>query len=539
MFSFLYLMMLFAQGGPSTAAADQATCAALMEMPDVTITYAVIKPATTTTPQHCYVQGNIQGRIRFHMQLPMRSGWNGKLVNIGDGGKDGDLDFADNYVAEGYATANSNMGHDAGSTPGASFAYENLASMIDFGHRAVHLTANASKAIVRAYYRSAPRYSYFEGCSTGGREALMEAQRYPDDFDGIVSGAPVYDYQALNVSHVWMAQRVFADNFAGNLAFDKDGDGIPESLTKLNILRDAVLAKCDARDGIKDGVIDNPPACDFKPEVDLSSRMCPQDRNADDCFTRRQIQTIKDIYRGPYDSRGVAIYKGMDLGSEYDWARTMIAHRGNNMFPAKLLYGVDHVNYLFYEKSPGVPPANRTDTKQRLDKKAMPPEFGWWEFNVDDVTAGKGAAMSAITDAKDPNLSRFLIRKGGKLLMYHGWADPEGQAQPTIDYYKNVLQTTFNGDAQAAREKIRLFMVPGMGHCGDGPGPNSWNRLAPLADWIEKGVAPDNIIARHFVNGRQDNERKVCAYPQRAVYTGPAGGENNSANWLAQNFACR
>src|SRR5262245_16084643 len=176
-FNFVYLMMLLgAQGAPAPPADDQAACAALMEMLDLTITYAVLKPATAAAPQHCYVQGNIQGRIRFHVQLPMRGNWNGKLVNIGHAGKDGDLDFADNYVAEGYATAKCNMGHDVGSTPGATFAYENLESMIDFGHRAVHLTANASKAVVRAYYRSAPRYTYFEGCSTGGREALMEAQ---------------------------------------------------------------------------------------------------------------------------------------------------------------------------------------------------------------------------------------------------------------------------------------------------------------------------------------------------------------------------
>jgi feruloyl esterase len=136
-------------------------------------------------------------------------------------------------------------------------------------------------------------------------------------------------------------------------------------------------------------------------------------------------------------------------------------------------------------------------------------------------------------------LSRFLVRKGGKLLLYHGWADPEGPAQPTVDYYKRVLETTFGGDEHAAREKVRLFMFPGMGHCGEGPGPNAWDRLAPLADWIEKGVAPDDIVARHFTNGRQDNERKVCAYPQRAVYAGPPGGENNPANWMAQNFTCR
>jgi Tannase and feruloyl esterase len=530
------LMLLLAQAFPPN---NQAACAAMMQTPYVTITYATLKPATANAPSYCYVQGSISGRIRFHVQLPLRGDWNGRLINIGDGGKDGDLDFADNYVAQGYAVANSNMGHDAGSEPRASFASENPDAVIDFGYRAVHLTANASKAVVRAYYGSAPRYSYFEGCSTGGREGLMEAQRYPDDFDGIVAGAPVFDYQAINVSHVWMAQKIFANNFAGNLAFDKDGDGIPESLTKLNILRDAVIAKCDAKDGIRDGVIDRPLACDFKPEVDLASHMCVADRNGDDCFMRQQIQTIKDIYRGPYDSKGVQIYKGMDFGSEYDWARTLVAHKGNNMFPAKLLYVVDHLNFLFYEKSPGVPPPNPTDIKQKPDKTANPPEFGWWEFQIDDVTAGKGSKMSAITDAKDPNLSRFLIRKGAKLLLYHGWADPEGPAQPTLDYYKKAVETTFRGNLQTAREKFRLFMAPGMGHCGDGPGPNVWDKLAPLANWVEKGTAPNYIVAGHSTNSRQDNERKICAYPQQAVYAGPSGGGNDPANWVEQNFACR
>src|SRR5262249_34789114 len=182
---------------------------------------------------------------------------------------------------------------------------------------------------------------------------------------------------------------------------------------------------------------------------------------------------------------------------------------------------------------------NPTDTTQKLNKKATPPEFGWWEFNIDDVTAGKGAAMSAITDAKDPDLSRFLVRKGGKLLLYHGWADPEGPAQPTVDYYKRVLETTFGGDEHAAPQKVRLSTPPCRGHCGKGRGPNGGPRLARFADWRERGAAPDDTGARHFTNGRQDNERKVCAYPQRAVYAGPPGGENNPANWMAQNFACR
>jgi feruloyl esterase len=354
-----------------------------------------------------------------------------------------------------------------------------------------------------------------------------------------VSGAPVFDYQRLNVTHVWMAQRIFADDLAGNLAFDKDGDGAPESLTKLRILQQAVLAKCDTNDGIHDGVIDDPPSCRFDPFVDLKPRMCPGDKNGDECFTQRQLQTLQEIYRGPHDSRGVRVYKGMDLGSEWEWQRTMFPHRGNGMVPSKLIYGVDHVNFLFYEESPGVPLPNPFNPRQIPDKRATPPEFGWWEFNIDDVTSGRGAAMMAITDATDPDLSRYLLRKNGKLLMFHGWADPEGQAEPTLDYYRKVLETTFRGDVDGAREKVRLFMFPGMGHCGDGPGCNEADPLEALVAWVEKGVAPDYLVAHHRTNGIVDNERRVCAWPQRAVYVGPAGGQNDRVNWVEKNFACR
>jgi len=183
--------------------------------------------------------------------------------------------------------------------------------------------------------------------------------------------------------------------------------------------------------------------------------------------------------------------------------------------------------------------ANPTDIRQKPDKKATPPEFAWWEFNIDDVTAGKGAYTMAITDATDPNLSRFLNRKNGKLLLYHGWADPEGQNEPTLDYYKDVVKTTFAGDTRAARDKVRLFMAPGMGHCGGGPGCGEWDRLAPLVEWVEKGLAPDYVVAEHLTNGKADNQRKVCAYPQRAAYSGPAEGRNDPANWVHTNFACR
>ena len=276
MLKYLLLLSIFALAIPISAqqsalsGEEQAACLALLETPNVTITHAALKSASGATPRYCYIQGTIAGRIRFHMQLPLRANWNGRLVNVGDSGKDGSLEYYDQRLAQGYAVANSNTGHDSGSEPRASFAYENPDAVIDFGYRAIHLTANASKAVVRSYYRTNATFSYFEGCSTGGRQGLMEAQRYPDDFDGIVSGAPVFDYQALNAGHVWMAQKVFADKFAGNLAFDKDGDGVQESLTKWQILRDAVwrlLVLEVAHRSLADGSFGPPAKVPFVPNL--------------------------------------------------------------------------------------------------------------------------------------------------------------------------------------------------------------------------------------------------------------------------------
>jgi feruloyl esterase len=496
-------------------------------------------------PDYCYVRGLITPGIHYHVQLPLPENWNGRLLNLGDGAKDGDLDFADHRVVQGYAVANSNMGHDAGAEPGASFGFNNRQSEINFGYRAVHLTANASKTLVKAYYGQAPAFSYFEGCSSGGREALMEAQRFPYDFDGIVAGAPAIFYQRANANHVWMLQRIFRDNLAGNLVYDQDGDGTPESLTKVRILSEAVLKKCDGLDGIQDGVIDDPTACHFQPEEELAERMCPSGRDGDGCFTSAQIQTIKDIYGGARDSQGVLVFKGKVPGTEMGWASGLLPHAGNSMSPERLGTSerpgtaADHMNYLFYENDPGVTLPDFTDLSQTPERMRLFPEFAWWEFDIDDVTSGKGDVMISITEATDPDLDRFLNRNNGKLILYHGWADVWANPEPTVDYYQAVVQETFQGDLEAARRKARLFMVPGMNHCRGGPGPNTWDKLDPLVDWVENGKVPDSLVARHLTDNRVDNERPVCAYPQKAVYSGPAGGENVPGNWVASNFVCR
>ncbi len=515
------------------------TCQALAAMPNLTITLARLEPAAGFVPEHCYIQGTISGSIRFHMQLPLPADWNGRLLNIGDGGKDGDLDFADARLEQGYAVANSNTGHDVGAEPGAWFGFDNPQALVDFGYRAVHLTANASKTVVGAYYGRAPRYAYFEGCSTGGRQGLMEAQRFPSDFDGIVSEAPVLDYQAINAGHIWMTQRLYAADFAGNLAFDADGDGSQESLTKWEVLRDTVSAVCDPVDGIEDGLIEDPRMCPFDPERHLADRMCEPGVDGDACFTDRQIQAVRDLYRGPYDSAGVQIMRGLPPGSEYGWARNVIPHAGNDRIPFKLIYALDHMNFLFFEESPGLPMSTPNDLNATPDKRAVLPEYAWWEFDIDDFTGGRADAMRSITDATDPDLSRFLNREGGKLLLYHGWGDSEVQLGPTLDYYDAMVAATFDGDMEAARDKARFFMVPGLGHCGGGPGPGEWDRLAPLVDWVETGAAPDFIVGERRVDGVLENQRRICAYPEASRYIGPAGGENDPANWRADNFECR
>jgi feruloyl esterase len=333
---------------------------------------------------------------------------------------------------------------------------------------------------------------------------------------------------------------MYADGGAGALGFDTDGDGRPDSATKLKLLASAVLKKCDKVDGIEDGVIGDPTECPFDPELDLKDKLCAADRDRDDCFTLRQIQSIKSVYRGPHDSKGVRIYWGRAFGAELGLASRFLITPGQDP-PAPAAFGLssDVLNYMFYENDPGVPPPGLLDATYKPDKKANPPEWSFWEFNVDDVTAGKGNAVMANVNATDPDLARFLIRPKGKLLLYHGWNDPGPAPAATIDYFTKVIQKTFSGKSDEAQKQMRLFMAPGMEHCAGGPGPNTWDKLAPMVDWVQNGKAPDLIVARHSTNGRVDNERPLCPYPKQAVYTGAPGGQQNPANWVAANFTCR
>ena len=518
---------------------DQAACAALLQTPNLTITYATVITTRDGATPYCYVKGILPPAIGFHVQLPLPSNWNGRYLNWGDGGKDGDLDFADHRVAEGYAVSNSNTGHDNAAEPGSSFAYNNRQAEIDFGYRAIHLTVMAAKSLTARYYGRDPSFSYFEGCSTGGRQGLMEAQRYPYDFDGIIAGAPAQFYQEMNATSVWLTQKMYKDDYAGSLSFDSYGDGVPDSPRKLELLIDAVLERCDEIDGIRDGVIEYPPSCDFVPERDLAGLMCRDDVNADDCFTRMQVDHIEDFYSGSYDSFGTPIYPGRSLGSEAQWLNLFVPYEGNGGSPGVLGIAGDHLNYLFYENDPGVAMPVLADRSLIPDPQRNPPEWAWWQFDIDDVTRGMGDFMKSITDATDPDLSRFLLANDGKLILYHGWSDALIVPEGTRGYYENMVATTFGGDMDAAKERARLFMIPGMGHCAGGPSPNSWVKLPPLVDWVERGIAPDAVVATPITDGVVDDERPIFAYPDLAAYSGPAGGQNDRANWVRGNFRPR
>lgn len=521
----------------TTAAAD---CAALLDLTDLTITSASLRNNDQSDSPYCYVRGIIAPAIHFHAQLPLPENWNGRFLQWGDGGKDGDLDFANHRVAEGYAVTNSNTGHDSATEPGSAFGFNNRQSEIDFGYRAVHLTTLAGKSLVNRYYRRPPQYSYFEGCSTGGRQGLMEAQRYPDDFDGIVAGAPVNFYQAMNAAGVWHLQQMAKNDYAGNLAIDADGDGSRENVELVGILNEAVLNSCDATDGIRDGVIDDPLACHFDPNVELADHKCPNSAQGGVCFTENQIQTITNFYRGPTDRDGNIIYPGKLPGSEPDWVNLFMPTARNRMTPSMLSGPAgDHVNYLFYEQDPGVTIPNLQDIHYQAKRSGSNPEYHWLDFDVQDFADGEAELMSAIMDATDPDLSSFLLDRGGKLIVYHGLTDALSVARATVNYFSEMVDTTFAGNFAAASEHTRLFLAPGMGHCGGGAGPNTWDKLVPLVDWVEKGVAPQSITATHSSNGVVDNERPLCPFPQRARYTGPAGGENDRANWIAANFQCQ
>ena len=411
--------------------------------------------------------------IKAEVWMPV-SGWNGKLQVVGNGGFAGTISYPAmaNALAAGYAAASTDTGHTGPSSN--TFANEDV--LIDFAHRAIHEATVAAKTTVNGFYGNAPRFSYFAGCSTGGRQALTAAQRYPEDFNGIVAGAPASHTSTQAFGQIWFAQ-----------ALADPAGALPRE--KLALVHDAVLNACDGLDGAKDGVLENPLACTFDPNV----LACKAGSDPASCLTAAQVTTVRRVYAGPSNPRtGKPIYVGLERGSEPGWN------------PVPVGYAVDYFKYIVF-KDP------------TWDPKAL---------NYDSHVTQAATGDNLVFDANNADMSAFT-KRGGKLILYQGWGEPGIPPANLVRYYGEIQSKT-NG----AKDAVRLFMVPGMGHCGGGTGVNTFDMVTPLDQWVTAGKAPVEVPASRVRNGVSDRTRPLCAYPQIAIYKGTGSLDD------AANFAC-
>jgi tannase/feruloyl esterase len=442
--------------------------------------------AVRALPAFCRVAATLKptsdSDIKIEVWLPA-SDWNGRFQAVGNGAFNGSIGYTALMAAirRGYAASSTDTGHTGGS---ASFALGHPEKVIDFGWRAVHEMTTTAKKIVATYYSAGPKYSYWNGCSAGGRQAMKEAQRFPDDFDGIVAGAPALDWTSRASQAVRIAQHLEKHDAARLLAADRER------------LHKAVLDACDADDGVKDGLLENPGRCTFDP----ATLGC---HGSDDrsCLTAPQVETARLIYSPMTNASTAREITGLQRGSELGWTDL-------GWTASARATGLDHFRFLVFRE----------------------PTWEISRFSGDRDVAGAEEADAGIINALDPNLKPFLDR-GGKLIQYHGWSDPQISPGNSTQYYSRVL------DALGGRAKVhhayRLFMAPGMGHCGGGEGPNTFDMLSALEQWVERGQAPAQIVASHAANRIVDRTRPLCPYPEVAVYAG-TGSIND-----ASNFVCR
>ena len=443
-----------------------------------------------TLPAFCRVEGVVKpaedSEIPFEVWLPAAK-WNGKFRGVGNGGYAGSISQGElaAAVTAGYAAAGTDTGHHPGGTD-ASWALGHPQKVIDFGWRAIHETADKGKAITAAFYGEAPRHSYFNSCSNGGRQALMEAQRFPEDYDGIIAGAPANYWTHLMTRAVWDVQALMNDPAAY----------IPAS--KIPAIENAALQACDAIDGVTDGVIDDPTRCRFDPAVLLC-----KEGDADSCLTAPQVGALRKILSGPKTSKGEVLFPGSSLGGATGsggWSSWL-----TGTAPGKSLgyaFGTQFFANMVFEDA----------------------AWDFHTFNPDHDVKVADDKLAGALNSNDPDLKRFRDR-GGKLILYHGWSDAAIPPQNAIDYYTSVVRRMGMKNVDSF---VRLYMVPGMQHCGGGPGPNVFNMAAPMERWVEEGAAPAQIVAR-----KDERTRPLCPYPQVAKYMGKGSTDD------AANFVCK
>jgi feruloyl esterase len=449
--------------------------------------------ASAGVPAQCRVTGVLAPEIAFEVSLPQR--WNGRFYMIGNGGHAGDSLEDPTRVSQrnaalqaGFAFAQTNTGHDARKEPGATFVMSNPAKAIDYAYRAVNLTAVTAKRITEAYYHKAIKTSYWNSCSNGGRQGLIEAQRYPQDFDGILANSPWIDQTGFTLGAMWNQRAL---------------DTAPLSAAKLALVAKAVMAKCDALDGLKDGQIDDPRRCTLDVKADLP--LCAAGTDHDTCLTSAQTATLMKIYGGPV-SHGRQLFPGFMLGSEAanGWMTLLVPQPGRESADFNLAQGT--MRYLVH-----TPPQ---------------PDYDYRSFDFDRDTHLLDA-WGRLVNATNADLARFRQR-GGKLIVTYGWADPVLQPLEGINYYQQALARNGPDTPQF----FRLFMVPGMGHCTGGVATDRFDAVTALVDWVEKGKAPDAIRAARVVNNQEVRSRPLCPYPQVARYSGQGSID------VAANFRC-
>jgi feruloyl esterase len=469
-----------------------------LKLGGASITAAEIVPAGPAAPAHCRVRGIAAGSVGYEVWLPA-AGWNGRLLSVGNGGFGGSIPLPalTEGLAEGYAVTGNDTGHQG----------EDRAWMADrarvrlWGHSATHLVTEPAKAIVRAYYGAPASHAYFAGCSTGGAQAMEEAEFFPGDYDGVVAGAPGMSYARLMLSFLW------------GLKITEEAGG-PLSPEQLRLLAATVLEACDARDGVKDGLVSDPLACRFDP----GALRCADDAKPG-CLSDAQVELVRRMYQGPRNPRtGEQIYPGFAPGSEADLtsagAGPFAYGWGGIQGPLAQMFAIPLLRDMVYRD----------------------PAWDWRRFDWDRDVADLDRRIGADITAVSPDLRAFA-RRGGRLIMYQGWGDPLNAQTLPANYRHQVIALFARRGAPASAERLvdgffRLFMAPGMAHCLGGPGPSRFDALAAVQVWVERGQAPTSMVATGGSALPKDASRLLCPFPGTARWSGT--GDPNDAH----SFAC-
>ena len=481
LFIILLLLPAFLMAQEATTVEKCLPCEKLTELklPDVKITEAV---TVTEGSSHCRVMGVIGREIKFELLLPFE--WNGIYTMGGGGGFVGSIqNEARSLVNGGYATSGTDTGHEGNGLLG-NWALNDMERKVNFAHLAIHRTAEVSKAIIGNYYGDYPKYSYFIGCSRGGGQAMMEAQRYPDDFDGIVVGAPAFNWPAIGAEFIQNTRASFPVNLTEPLLTSEH----------IRILHEAVLSQCDMIDGLKDNILNNPTLCKF----DFNALpKCQGDIPGEGCFTTQQLDAIRTIYAGIDLGNGFA-YPGFPFGGENKptgwgpWITSPVADLQKIGYPSyQAAFGIEMIKYLVL---------NDPD----------------WDYLAGDLKSHTRELQYAAAsyNATSTDYSGFKNHKG-KIIFWHGWNDPALSAYSTIEHFNEVKAKDPEADAW-----MRLFVLPGVLHCGGGDGPARVDWISLIRDWVENGKAPERVVVSRLVSGKVVMTRPVFPYPAEAAYDG-------------------